>query len=151
MVKKGILIVSLWLLMMVVVGCSSGGADEADGSVQEVTLTAEDIKYDKTQLEVVAGRPVRLTLQNEGALEHDFSVMDIHLSGEAHASEEESEEHMMDMEHLDEEPELHAAAMPGMDNTLEFTPEEAGEYEYFCTVPGHKEAGMHGTLIVREQ
>ena len=26
----------------------------------------------------------------------------------------------------------------------------AGEYEYYCNVPGHKEAGMVGTLIVTE-
>ena len=26
----------------------------------------------------------------------------------------------------------------------------AGEYEYYCNVPGHKEAGMVGTLIVTD-
>ena len=36
----------------------------------------------------------------------------------------------------------------GGSGTLEFTPTEPGEYEYYCTVPGHKEAGMLGTLVV---
>ena len=31
---------------------------------------------------------------------------------------------------------------------VEFTPSTPGEYEFFCTVAGHKEAGMVGTLIV---
>jgi uncharacterized cupredoxin-like copper-binding protein len=26
---------------------------------------------------------------------------------------------------------------------------EPGEYEFHCSVPGHKEAGMTGTLIVQ--
>ena len=25
---------------------------------------------------------------------------------------------------------------------------EAGEYEYYCAIPGHKEGGMRGILIV---
>jgi uncharacterized cupredoxin-like copper-binding protein len=25
---------------------------------------------------------------------------------------------------------------------------EAGEYEFYCAVPGHKEGGMEGTLTV---
>lgn len=145
--KAPVLFVMSLLLLLLAVGCASG---EDEAGVQEVELTASDIAYDRTQLEVVAGRPVRLTMHNEGVLEHDFSIMDIHMSEAPHSAEEGSEEHMMDMEHMGEEPELHAAVMPGMDNILEFTPEEAGEYEYFCTVPGHKEAGMHGTLIVRE-
>ena len=29
--------------------------------------------------------------------------------------------------------------------TLDFPP---GEYEYYCSVPGHREGGMVGTLVV---
>jgi uncharacterized cupredoxin-like copper-binding protein len=31
---------------------------------------------------------------------------------------------------------------------IEFTPSQPGEYEFFCSVPGHKEAGMRGTMVV---
>jgi uncharacterized cupredoxin-like copper-binding protein len=31
------------------------------------------------------------------------------------------------------------------DSTITLAP---GEYEYYCDVPGHREAGMHGTLTV---
>ena len=47
------------------------------------------------------------------------------------------------------EPELHVAALMGQMATLEFTPTKPGTYEFFCTVAGHKEAGMKGTLVVK--
>jgi plastocyanin len=33
--------------------------------------------------------------------------------------------------------------------TTEFTPTAAGTYEFYCSVPGHHEAGMQGTLVVQ--
>jgi uncharacterized cupredoxin-like copper-binding protein len=47
------------------------------------------------------------------------------------------------------EPQLHVAAMMGQTGVLEFTPTKPGTYEFFCTVAGHKEAGMVGTLVVK--
>ena len=43
---------------------------------------------------------------------------------------------------------LHVAADGGESSTLEFTPMEAGTYEFYCTVTRHREAGLIGTLIV---
>ena len=37
----------------------------------------------------------------------------------------------------------------GETGTLEFTPTAAGEYQIDCNLPGHKEAGMIGKLIVK--
>lgn len=44
---------------------------------------------------------------------------------------------------------LHVSVAAGQSSTLDFTALEPGEYEYFCSVPGHKEAGMTGLLIVK--
>lgn len=111
---------------------------------QELTVTAVDLAYEPETLEVMAGRPVILTMVNEGAIEHDFSIMEIHVEAVGEVHEEEMEHEMGGMD-----PELHFAAHAGETSSLEFTPTEAGSYEFFCSVAGHKEAGMVGTLVVK--
>lgn len=40
----------------------------------------------------------------------------------------------------------------GESDSVTFTaPEETGEYDYFCTFPGHYAGGMYGHLVVQEQ
>lgn len=39
---------------------------------------------------------------------------------------------------------------PGEGGTAEFVPSEAGTYYYVCTVPGHREQGMVGQIVVSE-
>lgn len=34
-------------------------------------------------------------------------------------------------------------------NNVTFTPDKAGNFEYFCNIPGHKEKGMVGNLNVK--
>lgn len=38
----------------------------------------------------------------------------------------------------------------GNETTAEFTADEAGEFEYYCSVAGHRAAGMWGYFIVEE-
>jgi uncharacterized cupredoxin-like copper-binding protein len=87
-------------------------------------------------------------LENEGVLEHDFTIMTLPHSGEVVSVGHDDSDH--DMSNLDMTPEVHVAAAAGEQGTLEFTPAEPGSYEYFCSVPGHKEAGMVGALTVTE-
>lgn len=103
---KRITLVVLLLLAMGLVAC--GGEEEAGD--QEVTITARDIEFDTERIEVTAGQPVVLTLINEGALDHDFSIAEIPLTGEVVGAEEaeEMEEHDMTMEA--EELDVHVSA-----------------------------------------
>ena len=115
---------------------------------QEVTVTTSDqFAFDPSEITVTAGHPVHLTLDNSGAaLLHDWNIDDIpveHVAVDGVAHEHEGDGDM--------EPALHVAADAGDTATIEFTPLEAGEYAFYCTVPGHREAGMEGTLIVEEE
>lgn len=148
---KWLLLVAM-VLGLALVGCGGAGEGAAAEPV-EFSLSATDIAYDQPQLEVQVGQPVRVVLDNEGALLHDFSIREIPLDGEAHAEEAHSDEtaaHEEQMGHEGEEPDVHVAAAAGAHGEVTFTPSAAGEYEYYCTVPGHKEAGMAGILSVTE-
>jgi uncharacterized cupredoxin-like copper-binding protein len=83
-----------------------------------------DLKFEPGDLTVVAGRPVRLTATNGGALPHDLTIKG-----------------------LDKPMQL--LVQPGKSAELEFMPSKAGTYEFACTQPGHSEAGMVGKLVVK--
>ena len=137
------------LLLLILAAC--GSAEPTPPPTLSLSLLATDIAYAQESIEVMAGQPVRITLSNEGALEHDFSIMEIPHVGEVMAEEmEEGAEHgIHDMSEMDMDPDVHVAAPIGGRNSVEFTPSTPGEYEFFCTTAGHKEAGMKGTLVVQ--
>ena len=111
----------------------------------EVIVRAGEFKFEPASIEVTAGTPVRLTLQNTGTVEHDFSVAEMPMVESAAASTPMAGHDMGGMQAV---PQLHVAAAIGQGATVEFTPTKAGSYDFFCTVPGHKEAGMAGVLVV---
>lgn len=112
----------------------------------EITLEASAMKYAPASIEVVAGQPVKLTFRNNDSVEHDFSIMEIPMMS-MNSTQEPMAGHNMGQ--MATEPELHIAAMMGKTSALEFTPAKPGIYEFYCTVAGHKEAGMVGTLVVK--
>lgn len=113
---------------------------------QAVEVSAKAMQYQPATFEVTAGQPVRLTFRNDDVVEHDLSVMEFPMSHMG-ATPEPMAGH--DMGEMPVDPELHMAAAMGGTEVLEFTPSKPGTYEFFCTVAGHKEAGMVGTLTVR--
>lgn len=144
--KRMFVVVFLLASAGLLAACGSAETDTVP--MAEFTLTATDIAYDVNRLEVVAGQPVRVTMRNNGALEHDFSIMEMPHTGEVIAEEAEGGMAGHDMSDMSMDPEIHVASPMGESLSVEFTPTTPGEYEFFCTVAGHKEAGMVGTLIV---
>lgn len=95
-------------------------ASPSAGSAEEIDVQAMDIMYDITEIRVPADTDVTVNLVNAGVLEHDFNI-----------------------DELDVHTELLAAGES--DSVVVNAP--AGEYEYYCSVAGHREAGMVGKLI----
>jgi uncharacterized cupredoxin-like copper-binding protein len=90
--------------------------------------------------------PARLVFVNNGQIEHDVTIAGITTDGktaEGHGHEEAS--HAMGQLAAGT---VHVSAHAGDRAAVDFTP-KAGTYEYACTLPGHKDAGMRGTLTIK--
>jgi len=93
-----------------------------DTKPAEVRIVSTEFQYTPVQLRVAAGREFTLILDNSGAeTEHDLFLPDFGFRLQAKAGE------------------------IARKNTVF---EKPGEYEFICDLPGHRDAGMKGTLIV---
>jgi len=140
------LLVGAVVLGALVVGVSAacgGDDDDDDGNSGEMRLTMSDqLRFEPAEIRLKVGEPVVLVLDNsDGSTLHDFTVdeMPVMDVDEGMGAEHEMGESMAA---------LHLAMDAGEDGELRFTAMEAGEYEFYCSVPGHAQGGMKGKLIV---
>jgi plastocyanin len=125
--------VALTLLVTVLLAAGCGGDDNGSATTEETTTTAEAttlqlaadpsgaLAFDKTELDAPAGT-VTIELTNDSSVPHNVEV-------EGNGVEKRSD--------------TITGATTSV--TLDLQP---GSYEFYCAVPGHKQAGMEGTLTV---
>ena len=136
-------IILLFALALALSGCGTPARPAITVTVEE-----KEFAYDPITITVPVDQSVMLVFKNTGKVEHDFVIEKINL---ADAAEDESGGHGTGGHDMgDVEYDLHVSTPPGESSTIEFTPTESGTYEFFCTVPGHKEAGMIGKMVVSE-
>ena len=123
----------LWSLAALCVGALLVGAiprtSDATGTtgVSPEALAAlpglgmEQLKFDQQELRVPAGELIALRLDNRDDREHSFDIDQLN---------------------------VHVPIAIGQSGLALFTPDKPGTYTFYCNVPGHREAGMVGTLIV---
>lgn len=109
------------LLLLRAPGGEGARPEAAQPAVQRVEVRMREFKFEPARLEVQAGR-VELVLRNDGVIPHDFAIPALGVKTEYIAVKKEKVV------------------------VLEVKP---GTYPFECTVGGHKQAGMHGTLVVR--
>lgn len=98
--------------------------------------------YLPDKIKVKRGEQVRFKLQNSGELEHEFVIGTV----EDNAKHKVAMEKNPDMEHDD--PNAKRVQPKKADEIVwQFT--NAGTFEYACLIPGHYEAGMKGTIVVK--
>ena len=123
------LCLALAALVLALAACGGGDDEEPSGNgggdgaaLELVAGPGSELKFDQTSLEVAAGE-VTITMTNDGDLPHNVAI-----KGNG----------------VDEKGEI---VQNGGTSTVTATL-EAGEYTFYCSVPGHEAGGMTGTLTV---
>lgn len=97
-------------------------------------------------LEVGVGEVLEIAIQNVEAVLHDFTIdkidADVHISYLGGTGQHAHAE-------MEKDADVHFALTEPGTGVVHVKIHEPGEYVFYCSVPGHREAGMEGTLIVR--
>jgi uncharacterized cupredoxin-like copper-binding protein len=101
------------------------------------------MKFEPSEIEVTKGDQVRFRITNNGLLDHEFVLATL----------------IGNLQHLEE-----MKRMPNMvhggPNSITLGPNasgeilwrfsQAGSFDFSCLIPGHREAGMHGAIFVKQ-
>lgn len=117
-------------------------AEARDAGVPSVRVTAENMRFAPDRIQFPAGERVIITLQNEDGVEHDLQVDGLKV--EPLDEMDRPGEH----ERADDST-LALHTSPNGVARLTFRTEQKGTFDFYCTIPGHRETGMVGTLTVR--
>lgn len=133
---------------------SSSASSKEDSDVTEVTLLATDqMKFNKSEIKVPAGKTVRLTLRHTGTMDikvmgHNFVLL---TQGTEIPSFAQKATEFADNQYIPEDAENVIAYTEllggGQSDTIEFEAPEPGTYNFLCSFPGHYSL-MKGTFIV---
>ena len=95
--------------------------EAAPAAAEPVTVVSHDIYFDPKEITIPANADVTFILPNEGVTMHNFAIPDLGIDVDIQPGE--TQEVVVNA--------------------------PAGTYEFDCNVPGHKAAGMVGTLTVQ--
>ncbi len=129
------------------------------GEERVIDVRTEDFKFVPDTITVKVGETIRLKLENLDPVLHDYTTDEaefiiLEASGASHGDHDvvaaHDDDHEVDADAQVSLQPLHIAAEGNDYGELVFEATEAGEYEFYCSVPGHWEAGMVGTVIIEE-
>jgi len=102
---------------------ASGATVATNGLPKEFTVVGTEFAFTPNTLMVAVGDTVKVTFTNNGTYPHNFTIDALNVKGKT--------------------------IQPGQSDVVTFAATKAGTYQYYCSVPGHKDKGMVGTLTVK--
>lgn len=86
------------------------------------TVSGSEFAFSPSEISAKVGQPVKLTFKNTGKFPHNLTITELNVQSKT--------------------------IQPGEEDTITFTPEKTGSFTFICTIPGHADRGMKGTLKV---
>jgi uncharacterized cupredoxin-like copper-binding protein len=119
-------------MVSLVVLAACGGDDDGNGNgdgggngSSNVDMEMGEMYFDPDEVSADAGSTLSISFENAGNQLHDFTIDD--LDGER----------------------VHVEVPSGEEDSVSLDiPEDASEIEFYCSVPGHRDAGMEGVITV---
>ena len=125
---------------------SAGEPGDPKKPAQVIVITMREgdgkMMFFPERLEVRKGEQVRFLLRNNGLLDHEFVVA----TTEENLKHAEEMRKNPDMEH-DDPNAKRITSKKASELVWKFT--KAGQFEFGCLIPGHREAGMTGIIVVK--
>ncbi|HUG74982.1 MAG TPA: sulfocyanin-like copper-binding protein [Acidimicrobiia bacterium] len=132
-------LLAMTVVTLLLAGCgSSGGTTTTQGATgpQSVSVTMEDYFFAPESVTVAAGATVNVTGDNPSGTDHTWTVLTA--GDEVSTAIGLPEERIL----------FQVYGTPGSSAVGSFVAPGPGIYQIICTISGHVELGMTGTLIV---
>ena len=107
-----------------------------------IEVGMSEMAYAPARIEVKRGEQIRFVIRNTGADDHEFLL----------ATTEENLKHakaMMANPHMEHHEPNGVRLAPKKSAEILWKFSHAGSFEYSCLIPGHREAGMVGQILVK--
>ena len=120
------------------------GDPKKPARVVQVTMREGDGKmmFLPDRVEVKRGEQIRFMIRNSGLLAHEFILAT-------------TDENLKHAEQMKKNPEMEhddpngKSVEPGKNSEIVWKFTKLGTFEFGCLIPGHREAGMTGTIVVK--
>ncbi len=129
MKSKPVLVIGALVLLVVLVGGylfatapkQQGTGTETKTTVgREFTVEGSEFSFSPASISVSASEEISVTFKNVGKTRHDFTIEELGVKTKL--------------------------LSPGESETVTFTAKKSGTYTFFCSVAGHRQSGMEGTV-----
>jgi uncharacterized cupredoxin-like copper-binding protein len=127
---------------------------------QQATIALSDFEFMPNSVTLQVGVLTELVLRNTGKVTHDLTLYpapkatvadwnDYTMSNTYFQKMGEVEVDFAGQGHASSTSLFEVLVLPGQQAVIRFTPRTPGTFEMGCHVPGHYEAGMHGTITFK--
>lgn len=89
---------------------------------QKITIEGSEYAFTPSKITLKKGQLAEITFKNTGKYPHNLAIADLSVKSNT--------------------------IMSGQQDVVSFTPDKTGQFSFSCTVPGHADKGMTGTLTV---
>ncbi len=101
---------------------TAGPSAASSAGAPALLVTAHDLSFTPREITADGGAAVRLTLHNAGRIVHNLTIDELGVQ---------------------------IVASPGQTESVDLADVPPGSYTFYCSVSGHRQAGMFGTLTVK--